>query len=339
MAAKHRLRAAAVTAGALLPPAGMRALFSRLVGARRLSLCLHRVQPTRRPGELFPAMSIHPSSLDDLIDFLLSTRERSQPWLTVSFDDGYADSATYIESRAQRYPDVEWLFFVCPAKVEHRAGFRWDLAEQRLLADAGLDVDREMSEGVDLSHENRREELREVAAMPQYRLAELEQCRQLERLPNVTLGNHTNSHIKPVLLTPEQARSEYEASIRDFERLFGPHRHFAFPFGTPEVEFDASHVAVLRQRGEDFLMWSTEQRPYEPSERRPRAVLPRFPVDGTHTWRQAAFDLIVYTARAKARATAPRYAEGLISSVDTPGSEPLGKGQSANADAERAAGP
>jgi peptidoglycan/xylan/chitin deacetylase (PgdA/CDA1 family) len=280
-------------------------------------------------------MTIDPSSLDDLVEFLLSTRGRSEPRLTVSFDDGYEDSARYIQARAKRFPDVEWIFFICPAKIESRVGFRWDLAEQSLLANPDLAADREMPEGVDVAGESRREDLRRVAAMPQYRLADLELCWELQRLRNVALGNHTNSHMKPVLLSPEEARAEYDASIRDFERLFGPHRQFAFPFGAPEVEFDATHVAVLRQRGEDFVMWSTEQRPYESAERRPGAVLPRFPIDGTHSWRQAAFDLIVYTARARARRSGPRYEEGRVASGD-PGSWAEEKGRVASVNVERA---
>ena len=114
----------------------------------------------------------------------------------------------------------------------------------------------------------------------------------------MTLGNHSNVHHRPVLLTYAQVRAEYAASLRDFERLFGPCKHFAFPYGVPGVDFGRRDVAVLRGLG-SFLIWSTEPRPFEARERSPGAVLPRFAVDGTRTWKQTALQIAVHALRTR----------------------------------------
>src|SRR5205085_7432298 len=123
--------------------------------------------------------------------FLLEARGE----LIVSFDDGYRDAAGYVLSRAPLFPQVEWIYFICPEKTERGAGFEWDAAPD---------------------------------------LAPIEQCREIQRLPNCALGNHTNSHQRPVL--QEDFAAEIEQSRRDFERLFGPQLHFAVPYGVPGVD-------------------------------------------------------------------------------------------------------
>lgn len=257
------------------------------VGDRRVALCFHRVAARRRPGELQPKLTMAPDQIDRLIAFV---RDAVQASLLVSFDDGYLDSAEYVLSRAPRFFGVEWLFFVCPQKTEQQAGFRWDLAEKRgtLLLDAPVDLERE----------NLRAELRELPLDPQFRLAPVELCRELQRLPRVALGNHTNVHHRPSLLDPAQARAEYAGSVRDFERLFGTPKHFAFPYGVPGTDFGAADVALVRSLG-DFILWSTEPRPFHPRERRPGAVLPRFAVDGTRTWKETALQIAVHALRTR----------------------------------------
>jgi hypothetical protein len=276
------------------------------LGDRRVALCFHRVAEHRREGELLPKLTMPPAEIDRLIQFLLETTGRSNRWLTVSFDDGYLDSAEYILSRAPKLPDVEWLFFVCPEKTERQAGFRWDLAETRRRAESGLDEDGIIFAPVDLSSENLRSELVRLAREPEFRLADVETCRRIQQLANAALGNHTNVHHLPVLLAREQYRAEYQASMRDFQRLFGPPAHFAFPFGVPEQDFFAEHVDAIRGLGR-FLIWSTEPRPFHAAERSRGAVLPRFAVDGTRTWREIAAQIAIHALRTRFRGEAGRY--------------------------------
>jgi peptidoglycan/xylan/chitin deacetylase (PgdA/CDA1 family) len=270
------------------------------LGERRVAVCFHRVAERRREGELQPKLTMPPAEIDRLIRFLLEAVPGAPRALTVSFDDGYRDSADYVLSRAPLFPKVEWLFFVCPEKTERQAGFRWDLAETRRRAAPGLDVDAILFAPVEVATENQREELRRLPAQPDFQMADLAMCREIQRLPNVALGNHTNVHHRPALMSADQFRAECEASTRDFARLFGPLAHFAFPFGVPGHDFTSEHVAALHGCGR-FLLWSTEPRPFEAGERAARSVLPRFAVDGTRTWKETAAQILLHALRTRVR--------------------------------------
>ena len=272
---------AALPVGLLLPALG------RLLRGRRAALCLHRVYDTRRSGDAVPRMSHTPDQLDEVLSLLLRARPASDPpWLTLTFDDGYAGAADYVDSRAPRYPGVEWLFFVCPEKTEKQVGFRWDLYEwRRHRKIEGPAFDQLMAERLDVEAENSREDLRQAALEPEFRLATVEQVKRLERHPNVSIGNHTNTHFKPTTIGDEAFGRDVDLSNATFERLFGPCRHFAFPFGHPDLEFTEGHVRQARQPGRAVL-WSTEAGTYVPGARNPGAVLPRFPVNGRLSPRQ-----------------------------------------------------
>ncbi len=272
--------------GRSMPTPVLRRTLRGALDGHHLALCLHRVSERHRDTDWQKYLTIAPAELDALIELLLSSRDGR--WLTISFDDGYRDAAEYVASRASRYPEVELVFFVCPEKTERRAGFRWDLVEERVRAGQPLArAVQEMEQSFDVARENSRGELRALADAADYALAGLDAVRALARYPNVTLGNHTNCHFKATRLSIDDAREEYRRSTADFVRLFGPQRQFAFPFGTPRHHFDRRHVELLRGLG-DHLIWSTEARPYRPEERRPGAVLPRFPIDGTRSFRETA---------------------------------------------------
>ena len=242
---------------------------------RMLSLSLgnlHVALCLHRVGPGRGTMTISTAKLDALLELLRGAKPvGDRPWLTLSFDDGYDDAAEYVKTRAPNYPDVEWLMFVCPEKNEKRVGFQWDAR----------------GSGEELAH--------------------VEALRALARLPNVKLGNHTNSHRRQVLLSQEQARHEYVTSRADFVRLYGPQRHFAFPFGTPDREYELRHVELLRELEPEGLIWSTENRPYLPEERRPGAVLPRYSPDGTWTHHQIAFWISAIALRFRMQGSPYRY--------------------------------
>lgn len=286
-------------------PATLRTLLRRALGTRKLALCFHRTGSARRDGELFPKLTSPAAEIDALLELLLRSVDRHDPWLTVAFDDGYREAAEYVLDRAPRFPRVEWLFFVCPQKTERGAGYRWDLAEVRRRADSRFDVEAALDGPVDLASENLRPDLLEVAARDEFALADVEACRRIQRLPNAALGNHSNAHRRPALLSPDEFRGEMEGSLRDFERLFGPARHFAFPFGVPGEDFGPGHVAALRALGR-FEIWSTEPRPYRQAERDRGGVLPRFAVDGTRTAAMSAAHVALHALRpASARGRYP----------------------------------
>lgn len=213
------------------------------LGERQLALCFHRVGPER------DKLCMPSQEIDRLVAFCLEARGE----LTVSFDDGYRGAADYLLSRAQRWPQIEWLYFVCPQKTEQRA---------------------------------------------EPELAEIERCLEIARLPNAALGNHTNTHRRLSLLSPDDVLEELSSSQRDFERLFGPQLHFAVPFGVPGVDFCLEHVDELRSLGE-FVIWSTEPRPFHARERRTGSVLPRFAVDGRRRWKETAVHIALHALRTR----------------------------------------
>lgn len=289
---RQYLSSAVLRALASLDVARLAGIFRRALGDRRLALCFHRIASVRRDGELLPKLTMAASGIDSLIDFLLTAARRDDRWLTVSFDDGYRESAEYVLERAPRWPEVEWLYFLCPQKAERQVGFRWDLAEISRRDDPSVDAGSIIFAPLDPAAENLRADLQRLAARSEFALADVETCLRIQRLPNVELGNHTNVHHRSVLLAPDQFRAEMAASARDFARLFGPARHFAFPFGVPGVDFQTSHVAAVREL-RPVEVWSTEPRPYQRRERERAAVLPRFAIDGTRDWRESVAHIAV----------------------------------------------
>lgn len=273
--------ALAALAGERLPTPALRALVGRAFAGLHAALCLHRVGPTR-PTDWQPGLCMPEDELGALLELLLVSRPgATDSWLTVAFDDGYRDAAAWLEANAPRFPTVEFLFFVNPEKAERRAGFRWDLVEERLKAGEAPDAARALADApCDLEAENQRPELRALAEHPDYALCTVEELRALPR-HNLALGNHTNLHLSSVHAPDALVREDFRRSCADFERLFGPLRHFAFPYGTPRWHIDARHVRWLRELGGQFPIWTTEPRPYRPAERQPGAALPRLPVDGT----------------------------------------------------------
>ncbi len=269
----------ATSTARLVPEASVWPLFARAVSGLHINLCMHHVSATRRNR-----MTIDERELDHFIEQALDHNPSKERWLTLSFDDGYEDAANYIETRGRLFQRVEFLFFVCPEKAETGAGFRWD------LRGAPDDTDH------DIYRENTRRELLELSDDPTTRLASVEQCRRINALPNASLGNHTNCHFRATSLSFEDSATELRRSHDAFVRLFGEPRHFAFPFGKPNEDFDDRHVDVLRERGE-FNIWTTARRPFHAHDREPGAVLPRFPVDGSWGATQVAFWVALLSAR------------------------------------------
>ena len=256
--------------GDRLPLSVCARIFAAAVGQARVALCMHRIGiHGGPPGQ--PHVTCRPETLDALIRALLASRpSAAEPWLTVSFDDGYLDAVDYVRSRAREFPTVEWLLFVCPEKAEKGAGYRWDVPG----APPGWAKD-----AMDPATENRRAELLAAGRHDGSRVATVSEVRDVLATDDASAGNHTNAHALQVRLSREQAAGEYSRSTADFERLFGPQRHFAFPFGTPHHEVTREHLELLWRRGE-FHVWTTERRPYTREERTAGAPLPRFSPDG-----------------------------------------------------------
>lgn len=273
----------AALTGRWLPGLALKALVRSALEGLGVSLCLHRLAARPRPTDWQPGLSIPAPELDELIEGLLAARPRR---LSITFDDGYREVAGYLATRAPRYPEVDFTFFICPEKVEARAGFRWDLVEESIKA--GHDLRAEvLNAPAELAMENARPELLALPALADYELCTLEELKALTKLPNVRLGNHTSLHLSPANSPDELVKADFERSTQTFTRLFGAPTQFAFPFGTPRFHFAQRHVDWLRALG-DFPIWTTEARPYRMEEVGPGSVLPRFPVDGRKSARELA---------------------------------------------------
>ncbi len=272
---------------ALLPEELLVRLIRTAIGDRQLALCFHRVAERRR-ADTCSEVTTTAATLDRLLA-LLAKVQPSRRQLTVTFDDGYASAADYIKSRAPRFGQVDWLFFVCPQKTERQAAFRWDAYEvlRHRSPHNAPRLASFLTERLDPLAENTRADLLEAARFPEHRLATVDECRALVELPNVALGNHSNAHLPFSALDPWLLRADLDASFADFRRLFGRCRDFAIPFGTPGLAFSPSQVDGIRQRFEGII-WTTQARPFDPQERVPHALLPRLAPSGNWSARRMA---------------------------------------------------
>ena len=284
-----------------MPAPALRIVLSNALRGLGVSLCLHRIAARPRPTDWQQGLSIPAHELDALIEVLLEAKPAR---LSVTFDDGYREVASWLASRAPRYPAVDFTFFLCPEKAEQRAGFRWDLVEE--LLKRGLDRKELLSAPADVLRENARGELRALVDHPDYELASVGELRELTKLPNVLLGNHTSLHLSAANSPDLVVKADFERSTKTFTRLFGAPTQFAFPYGTPKHHFDRKHVEWLRALG-DFSIWTTEARPYRLEELQPGGVLPRFPIDGRLSANELAGWIAARSLDFRARGTKHQY--------------------------------
>lgn len=288
-------------ASRLLPSSMIRKVFRRTTSGYGLAVCVHRVGHLgRRRFNPAPEMTTEPESLDRLLELVQQSGRKGT--FAMTFDDGYADSVAYVAACAPAHPGIQWLVFVCPEKLRRRAGFRWDQYELRRRRNQPTKPFWEfMGQDLDATRENLRPALHEVAARTEFRLATVDACIRVARLPNVSLGGHTNAHFNLCLMTDEDAQRELRTSTEDFERTFGRRlTHFSFPFGNPGEHFGERHSVYLKGL-RDTVMWSTQQRPYELTVESEVAVLPRFAFPGTWSGEQMVLWMSLQAMRARLR--------------------------------------
>lgn len=264
-----------------------------------LSLYLHRVAKQKRPSDHTPGLTIDPDALDAVLEELAAL---PRTHTTVSFDDGYVCSRDYIDARAPRWPALQFAFYVCPQKLERRAGFRWDLYEKLALQGRtpALPLDAFLVADADIARENDRADLRGLCDEPMFAMVSVDQAKDLTRHRNVVLGNHSNCHLPLSKLSAADSAAEIAQSTADFVRLFGPAERFAFPFGYPHAHFGEREVQALRAHGYREI-WSTKESPYPAARATPGAVMPRVQLLGTwspkHMLLWVIHRALVYRAR------------------------------------------
>jgi hypothetical protein len=262
-----------------MPMPVLRAFLRESLRDLDIALYLHRVAEQHRESDQTRGLTIKGSALDIVLDELQRLAPGTRT--TCTFDDGYADAAEYLDSRAPRFPKLYFVYNLCPEKTVNRAGFRWDLHEHKRIHQENVgNIDEFLYQAADITTENTRAELKLLADAPLFRLATVEEVKALTRHANVSLGNHSNCHFPLARLNDADAQRELQASRAQFEAHFGPMKHFAFPFGYPGVHFGKREVALLREAGAEYI-WCTRESPYARSWQQPGAVLPRIQLLGT----------------------------------------------------------
>lgn len=267
---------------ALLSPEKLVALIYRFcTSGFSIAICLHRVSNERRQSDPYPPNTIETEKLDKIIKIISPFYENNTETLTLTFDDGYQDSYDYIKKNAPMHPHIEWIFFVCPEKIEKQVGFRWDAYENLDPKEKSeISFSQFISRTNHDEKENEQSCLKRIAQMDAYKIASYDDCKALTEITNTKLGNHTNSHLKLTTFNRDNAKSELDNSFSLFNKLFQKAEHFAFPFGTPKREYTQQHVDIINQSNDVFL-WSTFSAPYKSQERQRGKVLPRFAIFGT----------------------------------------------------------
>ncbi len=279
-------------------------------GPRLSILIFHRVLPALDPllpGEpdatLFKARMRWLASAFHVMPLTEAVRRLADGNLPVNaacitFDDGYADNATIAAPLLSRLR-LPATFFIATGfldggrmwndtvieAIRVARGSRLDLASigldewpcsniaERVATIAGL-LDR-------LKYLPQSERQRKVDAIASaVGLAAQSDLmmtrRQVRELPRygMAVGGHTVTH--PILTTLgiDDARQEVADGRRDLEQTLGePVRLFAYPNGRPRRDYDATHVALIREMGFDAAVataWGVADRSSD------RFQLPRF---------------------------------------------------------------
>ncbi len=269
-------------------------------GPRLSILIFHRVLPAPDPllpGEpdarAFEARMRWLASAFRVMPLLEAARRLADGTLPsnaacITFDDGYADNATVAAPILSRLR-LPATFFIATGFLD--GGRMWNdtvIETVRAHRDATLDAT-----AVDLGTWPTSTDAEKVAAiegllgrlkyLPQAerqarvdRLAAATgvparsdlmmtpaQLRELRRY-GMSIGAHTVTHPILTTLSADAARAEIVDGRRALESIVGePVRVFAYPNGKPQRDYDASHVALVRELGFDAAVstaWGTSDR-------------------------------------------------------------------------------
>lgn len=245
-----------------IPRGVLRRIIERSVGDLGVAVCLHRVGLDDDDEQLLPWLAHDPDEIDELIGLF----SRAPGRLTISFDDGYEDAYRYVVDRAPRHPEVNWLYMVCPKRTVDRRGFPWDLwvlADNERAPLTFLDAWEGHVDGGELEYDD--DAAVGIAEHPSYLLATVEQCRELDALPNVELGNHTDHHVAMAWLDDAELATEIHRSEAAYAQTFGGLRHLALPFGCEPFVRPADVDRVRGATGAD-IVWTIESWPFDPAD-------------------------------------------------------------------------
>lgn len=272
-----------------LPLSLSRALLSLspLGRQQRLSILIyHRVMKARdwmRPGEPTEAEFVSHMRLLQrhftvlpLVEAVQMLKENRLPprAACVTFDDGYADNATVALPVLQQYGIPATVFVAAgylnggsmwnDTVVESLRHFKSDELDLAALGmpvyPTGTDELRRKTAYTIIREckyleTNRRKEVADYvlkqteASLPDDLMLTTEQLIALHQ-QGIEIGGHTFSH--PILnsLPAKEAQQEIVRGKAELEAIInGPVRVFAYPNGRPEVDYNDTHVAFVKQAG------------------------------------------------------------------------------------------
>jgi hypothetical protein len=93
-------------------------------------------------------------------------------------------------------------------------------------------------------------------------IVKIESIHKLAENPNITISNHSFHHFDSSRMNDTEFIDNYVQNnkwVRQFSEN-GGENFFAFPFGTPEVNFESKHIQMLSQKGVKFCFSGTGRR-------------------------------------------------------------------------------
>ena len=239
--------------------------------------------------------------------------------LSVTFDDGYADNLT-VAAPIMRERGIRPTVFVATGYLDGGLMFNDAITEALRAAPQRLDLS-DLGLGLLELHDvlARRAAIRQLIVEIKYRPAHergvlateifrragatpprdlmlsTSQVRSL-RDAGVEIGAHTATHPILTRLTSEAAREDIARSRQVLEGILGdPVRLFAYPNGRPGEDYDARHVAMVRELGFAAALSTSWGAAHSDSD---RLQLPRVAPWDASAGRYAARLVRSYTQRA-----------------------------------------
>lgn len=273
-------------------------------GARLSILIFHRVLPVADPllpGE--PDAAAFEARLHwlaagfrvlPLVEAVRRLRDGTLPAnaACITFDDGYADNATVAAPILAKLR-MSATFFVSTGFLD--GGRMWNdtvIESVRLCRDGSLDLEpidcgrwscADDAARIATIHglldrlkylpqaerQAKVDAIAEAAGLPLHSdlMMTRQQLRELRRY-GMSIGAHTVTHPILTTLTNDAARAEIVDGRLELEEVLGERvKVFAYPNGKPVRDYDASHVALVREEGFDAAVstaWGASQRSSDP---------------------------------------------------------------------------
>ena len=197
-------------------------------------------------------------SLEELSEISISNKISPNPFIAITFDDGYSDNYTEALPVFERQ-QVPFTIFVATDFIDQKTILWWDILEDLILKNDSIQVGgkeyrcRTFQEKWDvfrllrkiilcIAPKKLKDALEELFSYydidwyePVRRQAMTwEQINTISQHPLCTIGGHTVSHPVMNQLSEEEFRQEVSGGIEKLQAAIGkPIHHFAYPYGSP----------------------------------------------------------------------------------------------------------